>query len=114
MSRPMKTFAGNLTFAQNSDTSSSLDTKDRTLVAIRTPSAMTNTTLELQTSEDGSTWFPVYRDDGTKYTFSLSTSEARHINLNLQQTNSCRWVRLKGASQEDSARTLRYHIRIVR
>jgi hypothetical protein len=114
MSRPLKTFSSNLTFANNSNTSSEIDTKNRTLAAISIPAILTNSSFSLETSEDNVTWLPVYKADGSQVTITVSTSQARFIQMDLEGTNACRWIRLKGSSNEGSARTLRYHLRIVR
>jgi hypothetical protein len=115
MTRPIKAFSTNLTFDNNSNTSSAIDTKNRTLAAITTPSALTNSSFSLETSEDGSTnWAPVYKSDGSQVTITVATNAVRFIHMDLQGTNCCRWIRLKGASNETPARTLRAHLRIVR
>jgi hypothetical protein len=115
MSRPLKVFSTNLTFDNNSSTSSTIETKNRTLVAITTPAALTNSSFALETSEDGSTnWAPVYKADGSQVTITVATNAARFIQLDLEGTNACRWIRLKGVSNEGGARTLRAHLRIVR
>jgi len=114
MTRPIKTYSGNLTFELNGTTSSVVDTKNRTLAAISTPAALTNTSFALETSEDNVTWLPVFKSDGSQVTVTVSASQARFVQLDLQGTNACRWIRLKGTSQEAAARTLRCHLRIVR
>lgn len=114
MTRPIKTFSGSFTVANGAAVSSSIDTKNRSIGAITTPAALTNTSWTLEMSEDNTTWFPVYKDDGTQYTITVSASQARFINLDYFSTNCMRYVRLKASGNEGGARTFRYHLRIVR
>lgn len=114
MSRPLKSFSSSVTIANGASVSAAIDTKNRTLAGISTPSALTNSQIFLETSEDGVTWLPVYDDQNTRYTITVATGEARFYNLSLFQTNCLRYVRLKTTNNEGALRTFRYHVRIVR
>lgn len=91
-----------LTIASGADVSSSIRLDHRRLTGIIWPATMTNTAMDVQLSDDnGTTWYNI--SSLTAIPVTASTLES----LDPADTINAHFIRLKGASTEGSARTVK-------
>jgi len=54
--------------------SNAIKLNGRTLSAVRTPAALTQTVMRFQGSMDGTTYVPILKDDNTRYSITVAVS----------------------------------------
>lgn len=102
----------------SSDTSSSIKIFNKSrlwnvsLIYVITPSGLQGTKLSLEMSEDGSTWYPVYDDEGNEISIS-TTSTARCIRVYPTEVAGLKHIRFVSDSSQGAERTLTIGLYIV-
>jgi hypothetical protein len=96
-----------VTIASAGTTSTAIQlASNRVPLAIVTPAAMTGTSLTFLSSDDGTTYSPVYYE-GTLYSVAMGTAASRHIALDRRAFESVKTVQIVSSSAEGALRTLK-------
>lgn len=96
------------TIANGAATGANTNIGELTILALTTPSALTNSAFTFEVSHDGSTWWPLYKDDGTQYSVTVATGAVRGIPVDYTLFIAWRWARLVGSGNEGGARSLSF------
>lgn len=81
------------------------------LCAIVTPATLTSTSVTFQVSVDGTTYNPVYDDEGNVYTVPVGTS--RFIVLKPRLTWGFQWIKIVCGSAEGGNRVIKGLFRVA-
>lgn len=74
-----RTIPVTVTIANGATVSGAADLAGATVLAVRTPAALTGTAMTFQVSDDGVTYVPLY-NDGTLYSITVATSRGIPVN----------------------------------
>jgi len=92
------------TIALGQQTSDAINVKGRILVGVRTPAALTGTTLTLQISIDGTTFLNYYNSDGNLITITMAPD--RHIGLLPADLAGVQRIKIVSGSAEGAQRQI--------
>lgn len=101
----------NLIIANGGTKSVAIENPRMALVGVITPAAMTGTSFSFEVSPDGSTYYPVYLEDGTLY--SVPAAAGRYFQLSPGNTCGFQWVKLVSNAAEGAERTFIGVFRVV-
>lgn len=90
--------------ANGATVSAAADLQGSTVVAVRTPAALTSTAMTFQVSDDGSTYVPLRKEDGTAYTLVVAASGGYPVNHDY--FDPWDYVKAVGGSAEGGARSI--------
>lgn len=98
-------YSVNATIANGQQTSGAVDLKEKTLVGLATPAALTGITMTfLVASTLAGTYRQVTNEDGS--TYSVTVAANKFVALNPAKFLGARFVQVKSGSAEGAARTI--------
>jgi hypothetical protein len=98
-----QTSSTTVTIANGETISGAATLTGETLVAVRTPAALTGTALTFQVSDDGATYVPLY-DDSAAY--SVAAGASRGIPVKYELFMPWDYVKVVSAAAEGGARVI--------
>lgn len=99
-----ETLLMNMVIASGQTKTAPIENPKMALVGFITPATLTGTSFSFEGSVDGSTYYPIHKDDGTVYTVPVAASRYTF----LPPYNVCGWqyIKIVSNSAEGAARTI--------